>query len=141
MAGASALRSTARHGGPPGQLRVAAGSVGAAVLGVAPHVLHHAGPLAGAALVAGAGGTLLFGALGLVAAIPMLRRLHRRTGSWASPGAALALFASVFALSSFVIGPALTDSDARDATRAPGQSAPRGQTTPGETATHEEHHP
>lgn len=31
------------------------------VAGIAPHVLHHAGPIAGAALLAGAGGTLLFG--------------------------------------------------------------------------------
>jgi len=29
----------------------------AAVLGIAPHVLHHAGPLAGAALLAGTGGS------------------------------------------------------------------------------------
>jgi hypothetical protein len=32
------------------------------VTGLAPHVLHHVGPLAGAALLAGAGGKLLFAA-------------------------------------------------------------------------------
>ena len=36
------------------------------VVGAAPHVLHHIGPLAGAAFLAGAGGTLVFGAVGLV---------------------------------------------------------------------------
>ena len=121
-----------------GRLRVAAGSVGAAILGVAPHVLHHAGPLAGAALFAGAGGTVLFGALGLVAALPMLHRLRRRTGGWSAPVAALALFASVFALSTFVLGPALTGSGS-EPRRDPGPAV----TTPARTTPeqHEEHHP
>lgn len=47
----------------------------AVVTGVAPHVLHHAGPLAGAALLAGFGGKAIFFALGLVLSVPMLRRL------------------------------------------------------------------
>ena len=38
----------------------ASGAV-AAISGIAPHVLHHVGPLAGSALLAGAGGTVLFG--------------------------------------------------------------------------------
>ena len=67
---------------------MAAASVGAALLGAAPHVLHHAGPLAGAALFAGVGGTLLFGALGLAAATPLLLRMRRRSGSWRRPAAA-----------------------------------------------------
>lgn len=83
----------------------------AGVLGVAPHVLHHAGPLAGAALFAGVGGTLLFGALGLVAAIPMLLRMRRHTGGWRAPTAALAVFAALFSVSSFVVGPAITRGD------------------------------
>jgi hypothetical protein len=62
-------------------LRPGLAAVGAVVLGAAPHVLDHAGPLAGAALLAGATGKVLFGAIGLVAAVPMLRRLHRHTGS------------------------------------------------------------
>lgn len=33
-------------------------------IGVLPHVLHHVGPLAGAALLAGAGGKVLFAAIG-----------------------------------------------------------------------------
>jgi hypothetical protein len=55
----------------------------AAVTGVAPHVLHHVGPLAGAALLAGFGGKAIFFVLGLVLSLPMLRRLLpalRQTG-------------------------------------------------------------
>jgi hypothetical protein len=40
--------------GALGRLRAMAAGVGAAVLGAAPHVLHHVGPLAGAAVLAGA---------------------------------------------------------------------------------------
>lgn len=108
-------------------------SVFAAVMGLAPHVLHHAGPLAGAALFAGIGGTLLFGALGLVAAIPFLIRLRRRTGGWRIPAATLALFAAVFSLSSFVIGPAISgdDGESQPTTPAPGKPQPPG---------HKQHH-
>ena len=56
-----------------------------AFTGVLPHVLHHVGPLAGAALLAGATGRLLFAALGVVAAIPFLSRLRRRFDSWKAP--------------------------------------------------------
>ena len=55
--------------------------MGAVVLDAPPHVLHHVGPLAGAALLVGATGKVLFGALGFLLAVPMLRRLRRRTGS------------------------------------------------------------
>ncbi len=106
--------------GLPG-FRAALAAAWAAVLGAAPHVLHHVGPLAGAALLAGATGRLLFGILGFVMAIPMLRRLRRRTGSWRLAGAALALMAAVFAFSSFVVGPALTGSDEQT---APTKGAP-----------------
>ena len=124
---------------PPGlaRVRAALAALGAAVLGAAPHVLHHVGPLAGAAVLAGATGKLLFGALGLVLAIPMLRRLRRRTGSWRVPGGALALMAVVFTFSSFVTGPALAgDSDSpRSAPNTP--AAPSGVTE----EEHEAHHP
>ncbi len=49
------------------RVRVAVASAGAALLGAAPHLMHLAGPLAGAALFTGLGGTVLFGALGLLA--------------------------------------------------------------------------
>jgi hypothetical protein len=81
----------------------------AAVTGIAPHVLHHVGPLAGTALVAGAGGQLLFGAVGLIATIPMLRKLYRRFGTWVAPTIALALFGTMFSFSTFVLGPAISD--------------------------------
>lgn len=77
-------------------------------IGLLPHVLHHVGPLAGAALLAGATGRVLFAAIGFVAAIPMLRRLHHRFQTWRAPAIALAIFAVMFSLSSFVIGPAIS---------------------------------
>ncbi len=77
-------------------------------IGLLPHVLHHVGPLAGAALLAGAAGTALFAAIGFVASIPFLLRVHRRFGTWRAPAIALALFAAMFSLSSFVIGPAIS---------------------------------
>lgn len=79
-----------------------------AVIGLLPHVLHHVGPLAGAALLAGAAGTALFAAIGFVAAIPFLLRLHRRFATWRAPALALAVFVAMFSLSSFVIGPAIS---------------------------------
>ncbi|HEX9766567.1 MAG TPA: hypothetical protein VGA36_07365 [Nitriliruptorales bacterium] len=83
-------------------------AIWAGVTGAAPHVLHHVGPLAGTAIVAGAGGRIVFGAAGFVATIPMLGRLRRRTGSWRGPGLALAAFAAVFTFSTLVIGPAVS---------------------------------
>ncbi len=91
--------------------RVALSAAVAVVLGLLPHVLHHAGPVAGAALFAGAAGSLLFAALGFVAAIPMLLRLYRRFGTWRAPAIALIAFGAVFAFSTFVIGPAITGRD------------------------------
>ena len=82
-----------------------------ALTGAAPHVLHHVGPVAGAALLAGVGGQLLFLGVGLLATIPTLRRLYRRFGTWVAPGFALGLFAATFALSTFVVGPWITGAD------------------------------
>ena len=95
------------------------GALGA-IVGVAPHVLHHIGPLVGTALVAGAGGTALFGALGLTASVPMLVTLHRRFSSWWAPAIALAAFTAMFLLSSLVVGP-LISGTAQPAT--PGSTA------------------
>lgn len=78
------------------------------VMGLAPHVLHHLGPLVGTALVAGTGGTVLFGVLGLAATIPLLVRLKRRFVSWWAPVIALAAFAVMFAVSSLVLGPLIS---------------------------------
>ncbi|MFP5331606.1 MAG: hypothetical protein ACLGHX_04480 [Acidimicrobiia bacterium] len=79
--------------------------------GVAPHVLHHVGPLAGAAILAGVGGRLVFFALGLAVTVPTLRRLRRRFGNWVAPGLALGLFAATFSVSTFVVGPLITAGD------------------------------
>jgi len=96
-----------------------------AVVGVLPHVLHHVGPLAGAALLAGASGTLLFAAIGFVAAIPFLLQLRRRFATWKAPAIALAVFAAMFSLSSFVIGPLITNGGSSD---KPGIDQPGGHT-------------
>ena len=88
----------------------------AVVVGLLPHVLHHIGFLAGTAVVAGAGGTALFAVLGLAVSVPLLLKLYRRFGSWLAPAVALVVFAVMFALSAFVIGPAINGADTAPAT-------------------------
>ena len=90
------------------------------ILGIAPHVLHHVGPLVGTALVAGVGGTALFGVLGLIASLPMLIKLRRRFSNWWAPAIAIGVFAAMFSISSFVIGPLISRPDAPP--RPPGVS-------------------
>ena len=119
-------RHSAAHGARSAR-DVLTGVVGA-VLGLAPHVLHHVGLLAGTALVAGSGGTALFAVVGLLASIPMLRRLHRRFGTLKAPAIGLAVFAAMFALSAFVIGPAISGS----------QNTSTSPTSP--TISHSSHH-
>lgn len=101
-----------------------------AFIGVLPHVLHHVGPLAGAALLAGAGGTLLFAAIALAVSIPFLLRIYRRFKTWLAPAIALALMATAFSLSSFVIGPAI----------AGGNESPSPQPGVEQPSGHEAHH-
>src|SRR5581483_6404578 len=100
--------SPARPTGGKSGLRAAVSGGLTGALGVVPHVLHHVTFLAGTALVAGSGGTALFGAIGLVVSLPLLLRLRRRFGTWRAPAIGLAIFAGVFALSAFVIGPAIS---------------------------------
>jgi hypothetical protein len=119
-AGEGAARAT-RRGWRERAAAAATGAIGA-VSGIAPHVLHHAGPIAGAALLAGTAGTLLFGVIGLVASVPFLIRLHRRFGTWRAPAIALALFVVVFTISATVVGPAIRGDDTGN--------APAGATTP-----------
>lgn len=88
-------------------LAAVASAAAAVISGAAPHVLHHVGPLAGTALLAGAGGTIVFAAAGLALSIPMLLRLRRRFGTWAAPAVAMAVFAGVYLFSALVLGPAL----------------------------------
>jgi hypothetical protein len=94
------------------------------VTGVLPHVLHHVGPLAGTALVAGTGGTLVFAAIGLVASIPFLLRLRRRFKTWMAPGIGLIAFAAAFSFSTFVIGP-LISNERTAPNDAPAQPEPK----------------
>lgn len=105
-------------------------AVWAAFVGVLPHVLHHVGPLAGAALLAGAAGTVLFAAIALAVSIPFLLRLYRRFGTWVAPATALVITAAAFSLSSFVIGPAISGGSG-GSTTGPGVEQPSG---------HEAHH-
>jgi hypothetical protein len=108
------------------RVRLATGAAVAAILGLLPHVLHHVGPLAGAALFAGVGGSLLFGAIGLLLSVPFLLKVRRRCGNWRVPAALLATFAAMFSLSTFVIGPLIRgDDEGRPASSVP----------------HEAHHP
>lgn len=99
-----------------------------ALTGVAPHVLHHVGPLAGAALLAGTGGRLLFAAIALAVSTPFLLRIHRRFESWLAPAIALAAMAASFALSSFVIAPLITGNESGGSPQTPGQQQPAGHT-------------
>ena len=89
---------------------------GASAAPATPHQL-----LAGAVLVTGVGGNLLFGALGLLISVPLLRRLYRRFQTWKAPAVAVAVFAVMFSLSAFVIGPAISDTDPEP---APGPTEP-----------------
>ena len=104
--------------------RTASAVIGA-LLGLLPHVLHHVGLIFGAALVTGAGGNLLFGAVGLLLSLPLLRRLYNRFHTWKAPAIALAIFVAMFSLSAFVIGPAISGSSSSE--------------TPAQTPDHSEH--
>ena len=121
----STLRSTGRR--PQRTVRDALTGLVGGVVGLAPHVLHHVGLLAGTALVAGSGGTALFGVLGLVASVPLLLRLRRRFGTWRAPALGLAVFAAMFAISAFVVGPAISGQ-----ADTPSPTVPAGQ--------HDNHH-
>jgi len=115
-------------------VRDTVGAVVGVVLGIAPHVLHHIGLLAGAALVTGATGNALFYVIGLVFSVPMLHRLYRRFRTPWAPAIAVAVFTGLFSLSAFVVGPAISGTD-----DAPSPSSPT-ETTPSPSVDHSEHH-
>ncbi len=110
----------------------------AVVMGIIPHVLHHIGLLAGTALIAGAGGTVLFGLIGLAASVPFLIKLYRRFGTWLAPAVALLIFSLMFAVSAFVIGPAISGTDSTTPKPIP---APATAPATGPPVNHEGHHP
>lgn len=95
---ASPSRSSAFRG-LAGTVRSGLVAAWGGLTGLAPHVLHHVGPVAGAAVVTGTGGTALFGLLGVVLSVPFLLRLRRRFGTWKAPAIALAVFVVMFSIS------------------------------------------
>ena len=105
-----------------------------ALLGLAPHVLHHVGIVAGTALLAGVWGNLAFYVVGLLLSIPMLRRLHRRFGSIAAPITGASIFTVLFLISAFVLGPAINPGPERSV-------APTVTQSPALDSEHEGHHP
>ena len=124
----------------PGGLTAAWNALTAAlgvVMGLVPHVLHHVGLLAGAALVSGLAGNLAFALVGLLLSIPLLRRLYRWFGTWRAPAIAVLLFAAMFMFSSLVIGPAISGSSSTD--QAPGPDRPAPPRVP-EPDDHTGHH-
>jgi hypothetical protein len=114
------------RGGIAGRIWAAAVAAWGVITGLAPHVLHHVGPLAGAALLAGFGGKALFFALGLALSAPLLRRLYRRFRTPIAPGIAVLVFAGMFALSSLVIAPRITGGAEQPAPSKPGIQQPTG---------------
>jgi hypothetical protein len=68
--------------------------------------------------------------LGLALSVPVLLRLRRRFGSWWAPVIGLAVFAVMFSVSAFVIGPAING----------GTSAPPGGRQPTPSVNHSSHH-
>lgn len=126
----AAREAGSRHG-PLRTIWTAISGVTGVVVGVAPHVLHHVGPLVGTALVAGAGGTALFGLVGLLASIPMLVKLRRRFRSWWAPGIALLVFAAAFVFSTAVVGPLI---------RGDESGTPNGPTQTQLPPGHDQHH-
>lgn len=100
-----------------------------AVAGLIPHVLHHVAPIVGAAVITGAGGSVVFGALGFLLMVPMLLRIRRRFDSWAAPAIALAIFVTMFGVSTLLIGPAIRG------------AAGSETAAPVSPALHETHHP
>ena len=109
-AGVAEPATAARVPSLGGRLWNAVLAVWGAFTGVLPHVLHHVGPLAGAAILAGVGGRLLFFAIGLAASIPLLLRVHRRFRTWVAPATAVAIFAAMFTFSTLVLAPFLAGS-------------------------------
>ena len=78
-----------------------------ALLGLVPHVMHHIGILAGAALLTGVFGNTVLYVLGLLLSIPLLNRIRRRFGTWKAPAIGVGVFTAMFLLSALVIGPAI----------------------------------
>lgn len=106
----------------PARIWAAMLTVWSGVAGIAPHVLHHVGPLAGAALLAGTGGTVLFAVIALVVSIPFLLRMYRRFHTWIAPTITLAVMTVMFLFSTFVLGPIIRGDTGETTPQQPGQN-------------------
>lgn len=130
------LAVVGKHSSPPigrwRTIRDTAGAVVGAVLGIAPHVLHHIGLLAGAAIITGASGNAILYGVGLLFSVPMLRRLYSHARSWWAPALAVVAFTGLFSLSAFVMGPAISGTDDAPALPSP--------TVPSPTPSHDHDH-
>lgn len=102
-------------------IRDTVGAVVGAVLGLVPHVMHHIGLVAGVAVITGAAGNALLFVVGLVFSVPLLLRLYRRFRTWRAPAIAVAVFATLFSLSAFVVGPAISGGTTEPAPASPAQ--------------------
>lgn len=132
---AAAGRKGSLEGWPARVLGALSATVGT-IAGITPHVLHHIGPIAGAAILTGTQGSILFGAIGFALTVPLLIRLKRRFGSWAAPSVALGLFAVMFTISTLWIGPWIRGEDgANDATPADEHHAASSAPRPGTAIT------
>ncbi len=87
-----------------------------ATLGILPHVMHHIGLLAGAALLTGALGNGILYLAGLLLSIPLLRRLRSRFQTRWAPTIGVTVFTALFSLSAFIIGPAISGGSRAPAT-------------------------
>lgn len=126
---------------PRSRIAAAIGASWTALMGVLPHVLHHVGPLAGAAIVAGTTGTVIFGLAAFVFTVPLLLRMRRHRESWRLPGILLAVFVSVWLISTFVAGPWVRDQLAAEPVAK--QQGPVGENGTGNEdgdEEHDEHH-
>ena len=120
----------------PGRWRTAWASIRAAIgalLGLVPHVMHHIGILAGAALLTGVFGNTLLYAAGLLLSIPLLNRIRKRFGTWKAPAIGVGVFTAMFLLSALVIGPAINRAGT-------GPEPPTPLPSASTTADHDEHH-
>ena len=107
-----------------------------ALMGLAPHVMHHIGFLAGAAFLTGFLGNSLLYVVGLLLSIPLLRRLRRRFGTRKAPAIGVAVFTALFALSAFVIGPLFNPATSSE----PDTPTPAASASTTGTEDHEGHH-
>ena len=93
--------------------------------------LHDNGRRAGKDRIEGNGGTALLGEIGLRARKQMMLRKRRRFGTWRAPAIALGVFTAMFALSAFVIGPAIGGANTSTGT---------GTNAPSPAVDHASHH-